>query len=479
MMAEEGARGEPYANNRNGAVGAGRGGSPTDRSKENRCKYLNFKAYSLIGAISGVNTREDEWRILSKLGFDTLNWAATDADGVVAVMDEYDKSIRDALDYDIDGLVVAIDSIESANKLGMGSDNRPKHSVAWKFAAEVGIGVINSVTWEVGRGGMITPVANFSPPVSIGGTNVIRASLHNAKWVEEKGIGDGAEVVVKRAGDVIPQVDKVLNPGPSVSTRPTFCPECGQIVDWGTTKSGDKSKHLRCYNKSCPAIVRGGVLRWLDVTRVKHFGAALVDATIEAGLVVDAADLFKLKVESVENLTKSSGVRFGTKYSKTALRNLRAAKEVDLPVFIDGLGIQDVGESVVQSLVDEGHVTYDSLLVLTDADLTGVPGIGGTLSSKIRDGLVVTAPLAKKLFSVGVKIAPPKTGKLVGMNICFTGSRDLVSIAEREGARVTGMNKKVSVLVADDIDSGSTKAKKARGYGIDIVSRDQFMDMVK
>lgn len=477
-MVEDGLRSEAYANNRNGAVGAGKAGDPTDRSKSKLCSYLTFIAYAVVGGVNGLVDREMEYKVLRSLGFNTFTYITGGIDAIIGFMND-ETLRRPLLDFDIDGVVVEVYNFQDCNKLGMGPDNRPRYARAWKFEAETAIGTNNMVTWEVGQGGTITPCANFNPPISLGGTSISRASLHNAKWVKDHAIGDGAIVVIKRAGDVIPQVVSVVTPGPSgVSSPPAFCPECGAVVDYKTTKDG-VGAHLWCTNIKCFARVYGKIERWIDTLGVKQFGGALITALVRENLVSSPDDLYKLKADAVAELLKpDSKSRFGDS-ARTAIQNLKAVKEVDLATFVAGLGITGVDRSTVQLAIDSGFKTYDSLLVATVPKLASIPKMGAHTAQKLVDGLISTAPIGRRLLVAGIKVAPPKTGKFTGLKICFTGSRDLVEIASAEGARIaSSCSKDTSFLVAEDLASVSGKAEQARKYGVKIITRDEFLAML-
>ena len=462
-------------NRRNGVVGIGKAFDP---AKSHRCGFVTYLAYDLRGGVTGVTTRTGMWQALGKLGFRTPAWVCGSPDQIASFYDSYaaKDGERESAPYDLDGIVVELDDLGLSEGLGM-VGKYPVYGRAWKFAPEQRLGKVRAVTAEMGDSGRCTPVANFLHPIRIGGTDVLRATLHNWDWVATLGIGEGAEVLVARMGDVIPGVVRVVVPGSSVATPPIFCPECDSVLEREHTSKG-RGKHLLCTNPLCPSRLQGAISSWISALGVKDFGDTLVGALLRSGKVRDVSDLYRLAPADVESLTREDGARFGES-GKTALKNLRAVKEVTLPAFIEGLGIAGIGRSVGESLVDAGLRTWQDVTAADVTRLESIPKIGPSKAHAIRNGVVSRIAVAERILRTGVRIAPPKTGALAGTTVCFTGSRDMISLAESAGARVKGsVTKDLTFLVCEDLAAATGKLEQARRYGTRVLLRAEFLALL-
>lgn len=478
------------SNPRNTASGTAR--RFTDYQK---VQYLTVVAYQYLPDGVPLPAKANEFEALEQLGFITSpHYVCKTSDDLVALFNDYVASKRDALDYDIDGLVIEVNDRDIRE--AMGSHNmRPNGARALKFPHASALTTLRAVDWQVGKSGRITPVAIFDT-VNLAGANVSRASLHNPDYIDHIARSGGQEylspgdiIEVERRNDVIPGVAALHEPNEfdnaPLITVPKSCPECGTA----TERDG---AYLICPNKdSCPAQISGAIKRWLTKIGVKHFGDALVDLLCETGKVERIADLYTLDPIEVSAMEDKNCRKVGGTATK-AFNNLHAKDKTTLPlhVFLGSLGIPLIGRSMAKTIVDGG---FDSLHAITHAklaDIESIPGVGTTKAEAFLDGFwdlldrgVITSLMAH------ISIAEKATGVMSGQSVCMTGFRDAKMVAAIEAAGGTvksSVSKTLTILVTKDPKSTSGKAGKARKYNADpkathqikIISQDEMWKML-
>jgi DNA ligase (NAD+) len=385
---------------------------------------------------------------------------------------EYQQHRRDALPYDIDGLVCSVNDV--AHQLSLGEkDGRPYGSVAFKFAPVTRETVIKDVVWQVGGLGRITPVARFDP-VNLIGAVVTQASLYNLSYIQVQGIGVGAKVLVSRANDVIPRVEKVIHNGPDVANAPTYCPSCGTL----TTRDGE---YIVCPNRlACPAQIAGRLKLWVKEQGILEWGDTLLEKVVEECGVKTVADLYKLTPSDLAALE-----RMAEKSAKVVWEALHSKTELALENIVGGLAIPNVGTTTVRLVMDAGWETWDKLKLVSKHDLERVPGIGPAKAEALhgwisREGEATITALAE----AGVTVKERVKGNLTGKSFCFTGSMkhkrgELETMVTDGGGVVkSSVTKGLSYLVMANPNSNSSKAKAARKNGTDCISEDDFLAMV-
>ncbi len=448
--------GKPYKNPRNTAGGIAR------RQSGVGCEDLVVVAYDVD---IEVETQYEKFLWLQEQGFLTPQFGRITADEVGELYERFLKTDRAACPYEIDGLIIAVDNLALQRKLGM-TDNRPKGQVALKFPAEEKETTILSVTWQTGRTGRVTPVAEVEP-TDIGGVTISRVTLNNYGLLKERGYGIGARVMLRRANDVIPELDVVIAPGTPIPP-PAACPSCsGPVVE--TTKV-----LIECKNKSCPAQTTAHLLNFLRVINVKGFGLSTIEALVESGRLTSVADFYQLQAADFDS--EKTGAKLVAEFAAKS-------KELPLPVFVDALGIPGVGQHLTELAMGE-FPTLAALRGATVDELVAIPGIGAELAGSLVEGLVERSGVIDALLKYVTIVAAPTTlvlgDKFKGMTFCFTGFRDggLEVFIRREGGEVaSSMNKSVTHLVAKDVAGGSTKLDKARAKGLTVWSRDQLEAM--
>jgi DNA ligase (NAD+) len=479
-MAENG--GKLFMNPRNAAAGSIRQKDPSITAQ----RPLRLFAYQL-GYVIGVPlpaTHTDCLAWLRELGFTTsLDATAHDAiDSVWAACQSW-LARRNELDFEIDGTVIKVNSLDLQEEIGYVARD-PRWATAYKFPAVQQTTILKDIVINVGRTGTLNPLAILEP-VNIGGVTVSRATLHNEDEIARKDIRIGDTVVVQRAGDVIPQIVKVIEErrtGNEVPySMPDECPSCGTPVH---REPGVAMRY--CTNASCPSQLKERIHHFISraAMDIDGLGPNLADRFIELGWIEDASDIYRLDWEQVAGL---DGL------GQKSADNIRAAveKSTTRPLWrlIHGLGIRHVGERTAHLLADR----FGSLRALLDAsaeDIADIPGIGAVVAADIHDFTVeqVNRDLVQRLEDVGLNTSEhpdqgPAERPLAGLTLVLTGRLDTMTRPAAEealrklGANVSGsVSKKTSAVIAG-ADAGS-KATKAASLGVPLLDETALAELV-
>jgi DNA ligase (NAD+) len=467
----------PFANPRNLAAGSIRQLDPKVTAK----RKLDSNAYELLTDF-GQKTHEEKHKILQALGFKTNNKYSKYCKnlGEVIKLHDYWFENRGKLPYEIDGIVVQINNIALLQKLGV-AGKAPRGAIAFKFPLKQAETVVEAIKVQVGRTGAITPVAVLRP-VQVGGVTISHATLHNEDEIRRLGLKIGDTVIVGRAGDVIPDIVKVLSQmrtGKEKEFRmPKVCPSCG------TKLARDASGVLlRCPNHECPAQHREYFHHFVSrgAFDVVGLGPRIVDRLFEEGLISDPADLFTLKEEDVISLE-----RFAKKSSQNLISAIQAKKEIPLPRFIYALGIRNVGEETARDLA-ENFGSLEKIKTVSVEDLKNVADIGPVVSASINNFFKRKSNLVfiDKLINSGIKIISGKkreSQSLKGKKFVLTGTLDGIT---REAAeeKIRNLGGDVSDLVSKNTSylvlgkNPGSKFKKAKDLGVMILSESEFLKM--
>ena len=409
-------------------------------------------------------------RILAKGGYDEIT-AHIDALGAK----------RDALEYDIDGVVIKIDSLADRKLLGEGT-NTPKWAVAYKFPPEQKQTKLIDISIAVGRTGVLTPAAELSP-VRLAGTTVSRATLHNIDFIRERGIMIGDTVTVQKAGDIIPEVVCAHPEKRDGSERhfnmPDKCPSCGETV---SRVEGEAA--VRCTNAACPAQLSRGIEHFAskDAMDIDGMGPAVVEALLEAGLIGDVSDLYLLKKEDIEKLE-----RMGERSAANLVAAIERSKSAGLERLIYALGIKNIG-AVAAAALAARFGTLERCFEATKEELCAIEDFGEITAECVVEFFSHerNRKVCEKLISLGLTVtstAAPTKDTLAGSTFVLTGtlptmSRDEASaLIKANGGKVTGsVSKKTSFVVAGS-DAGS-KLTKARELGVKVISEAELLEMI-
>ena len=385
---------------------------------------------------------------------------------------------RDALPYEIDGIVVKVDRIALQDELGF-TGKAPRWAIAYKYAARAGITKLEDIRVQVGRTGKLTPVAELAP-VSIGGTTVRNATLHNMDEIARLGVKIGDWVQVERGGDVIPKVAKVIadkeHPrGHKTFHMPELCPVCGTKV---VRTEGEVD--YRCVNANCPAKLRETILHFASrgVMNIDGMGEALVNQLTERGLVKDVADIYKLTKKELLSLE-----RFADKSAQNILDEIESSKKLPLERVIYGLGMRFVGERTAQFLA-EHFGSMEALERASQEELQDVNEVGPRIAASIVEffNLPANRKLVERLRAAGLTLSGQKKErgtKLAGKTFVLTGTlakhtRDAAKkMIEDAGGKVTGSVSKKTDYVVAGTDAGS-KLDKANQLGVKVIDEREM-----
>jgi len=388
---------------------------------------------------------------------------------------------RDSLPYEIDGIVVKVDRTSLQEELGF-TGKAPRWAIAYKYAARAGISQLENVRWQVGRTGKLTPVAELTP-VSIGGTTVRNATLHNVDEIQRLGVKIGDYVQVERGGDVIPKVAKVIDDkdhprGTREIEVPEKCPVCGTKV---VRSEGEVD--YRCVNANCPAKLLGSILHFASrgVMNIDGMGEALVTQLIDKGLVRNVADIYDLKKKDLLSLE-----RFADKSAQNILDEIENSKKLPLERVIYGLGIRMVGERTAQFLAEH----FGSVEAIENAsveELQNVAEVGPKIAESIAEFFSIKAnrELVKRLRDADLTMQGEKKQrgiKLAGKTFVLTGTlahftRDEArKLIEDAGGKVTGSVSKKTDYVVAGADAGS-KLDKAKELGVAVIGEKEMQKL--
>jgi DNA ligase (NAD+) len=433
---------------------------------------LNILFYQVLGDIDFKTEAEQfQWLRDHKLGCPHY-WAFKSVDDVNKHWRDYQDTKRDLLNYDIDGLVVRINDMAKQMSLG-DKDMRPLGAMAFKFDNETRESTIKDIIWQVGNSGRITPVAVVDP-VQLVGATVTRASIYNMAYIIELGLDIGAKVLVARANDVIPRIEELIKGAGTVAKAPKQCPECHGAVKMD-------GENLMCTNtKDCRAQIIGRIKNWVKELNLLEWGDTLIEKLVDAKKVTTVSDLYQLTVDEMATLD-----RVGEKTAQKCYDILWANSEVSLEVFLGALSIQMIGQSTIKAIMNAGCDTLEKFGQLDARDFEMVPGVGPTKACSLSDGLSNNRQLILDILANGVSIRDKIVGVLSGKSICFTGSMTnkrpvLEKMAADVGADVkSSVGKNLSYLVISDVNSQSSKAVAARKLGTELISEEDFLEMIK
>jgi len=471
--------GKPFVNPRNAAAGSLR---QLD-SRVTAARPLTMFAYG-IGAWEGSAKPDSHFEMLEALG----RWGfaispdarlVTGPDGCLAYYRQMQK-VRPNLPYEIDGVVFKVDSVGLQEELGFVA-RAPRWAIAYKFPAQEELTVIRDVEFQVGRTGALTPVARLEP-VFVGGVTVSNATLHNMDEIERKDIRVGDTVFVRRAGDVIPEVVRVLTerrPGDArLIQLPTHCPVCHSKVERIPGEAVARCVGgLYCKAQRKEALVHFASRKAMDI---EGLGSKLVEQLVDANLVHSPADIFDLSVEQLSCLE-----RMGTKSAENVVAAIAKSKDTSLPKLIYALGIREVGESTAKALARHFR-SLDALMEANEESLKMTPDVGPIVAGNLvrffsepRNREVISRLVAQGLKWKEQAQVPANENPFVGKTVVISGtltnmSRDEArELLESMGARVTAsVSKKTDYVLAGE--NPGSKVDKASALGIVILSEEEF-----
>lgn len=428
---------------------------------------------------------------IAELGFHTIKIQSLTSshEEVIEAVREIGK-MRSELPYDIDGAVIKINSLSQRIMLGE-NPSTPKWAAAFKYPPEQKQTKLLSIETNIGRTGVLTPLAILEP-VKLAGTTVSRATLHNIDIIRERDIRIGDTVIVQKAGDIIPEIIgavKEKRNGTEIEfTFPQVCPSCGEKLFWDTDDDSE-SGALRCQNPTCPAQLERGIIHFASrgAMNIDGLGPAIVKLLIDEGHIHDAADLYSLKSEDIASLP-----RMGEKSAENLMNAIERSKNAGAAKLLYALGIRHTGEAASEAVVNRFR-SVDALFDANEEQLSDIPDIGEITARTIVEffALPETKLLFDKLKSAGVITELPeqqenneKSDIFAGMTFVLTGTLptmtrgEATEIIKANGGKASGSVSKKTTYVLAGEDAGS-KLTKAQELGVKIISEEEFLEMVR
>lgn len=474
-------RGESeFANPRNAAAGSLRQLDPQVTAS----RSLSFFAYYLVG--EGAQPKHSEsLALLARYGFKVSeNYKVVEnIDEAIKYIGDFNE-LRQGLSYDTDGAVIKVNDVYQQRILGAtGKD--PRWATAYKYPPEQAETTLEDIDWRVGRTGVLTPTAVLTP-VKLSGSVISRATLHNEDFIRAKDIRIGDRVIINKAGEIIPEVLRVVvekRTGDEKEVEiPNVCPECG----WRVERQGEEAA-IRCTNPHCPALGREGLIHFVsrDAMNIDGCGPSVINALLDAGLVRDAADLYSLRKDDLLKLE-----RMGEKSADNLLTALDESKKNELDKLLFALGIRHVGAKVARILATE-FGSMEKLQQAQPEELAQIRDIGDKIAESAVTWLNVPAniDLVERLAAAGLTMTftPPASQEdnpFFGKTLVFTGTMPTLGRAEAKtmaqdvGAKVSGSVSKKTDYVIAGAEAGS-KLEKAQQLGVTVIDEAEFLRLLK
>lgn len=474
-------RGESeFANPRNAAAGSLRQLDPQVTAS----RSLSFFAYYLVG--EGAQPKHSEsLALLARYGFKVSeNYKVVEnIDEAIKYIGDFNE-LRQGLSYDTDGAVIKVNDVYQQRILGAtGKD--PRWATAYKYPPEQAETTLEDIDWRVGRTGVLTPTAVLTP-VKLSGSVISRATLHNEDFIRTKDIRIGDRVIINKAGEIIPEVLRVVvekRTGDEKEVEiPSVCPECG----WRVERQGEEAA-IRCTNPHCPALGREGLIHFVsrDAMNIDGCGPSVINALLDAGLVRDAADLYSLRKDDLLKLE-----RMGEKSADNLLAALDESKKNELDKLLFALGIRHVGAKVARILATE-FGSMEKLQQAQPEELAQIRDIGDKIAESAVTWLNVPAniDLVERLAAAGLTMTftPPASQEdnpFFGKTLVFTGTMPTLGRAEAKtmaqdvGAKVSGSVSKKTDYVIAGAEAGS-KLEKAQQLGVTVIDEAEFLRLLK
>ena len=467
---------KPAKNPRNAAAGSLRQKN-SKITAERQLDIFVFNIQQLEGA--QVSSHSQSLEYLKQLGFPTsFHKTFTDIEDVISEIERIGEH-RGEYDYAIDGAVVKVDDFSQRELLGS-TAKYPRWAEAYKYPPEEKPTKLLQIEINVGRTGVLTPVGVFEP-VLLAGTTVSRATLHNSDFIAEKGVNVGDTVIIRKAGEIIPEVLSVAQKGENAEpfTFPKVCPSCGSPV------SRDDEAAIRCTNTDCPAQLMRHLIHFVsrDAMDIDGLGPAVLEQLVGENLIKSPADLYRLEASQLISLE-----RMAEKSANNLVAAVEKSKENELYRLVFALGIRNIGLKAAK-LICENFATIDDIMNASAEDFEKIEGFGSVMAQSVQGyfALESTRELIDELKQLGLKMKPseqkPKGGLFEGKTFVLTGTlpnmkrSEAAKLIEAHGGKTSSsVSKKTSFVVAGE-EAGS-KLTKAQSLGITILSEQELLDML-
>lgn len=445
-------------------------------------RNVRFYAFNLVKAdgFDANNSKENEILFLKEQGFDTVDYVRVEESTILDAIEGFAGKIAD---YDIpsDGLVLTYDDIAYGKSLGRTAKS-PRDSIAFKWADETAETTLKEIEWSASRTGLINPVAIFEP-VSLEGTTVSRASVHNISIVRSLKLGIGDRITVYKANMIIPQIAENLTCSDNLEI-PSACPVCGGNTE---IRQMNDVQTLYCINPDCDAkkIKAFTLFVSRDAMNIDGLSEATLEKFIGKGYIHEFADLYHL-AQYKEEICAMEG--FGEKSYQNLINSIETSRNTTLPRVIYSLGIENIGVANAKLLNKYFKGDFDAIRNAGEDELSEIEGIGGVMAGAIVahfanpknqtaiDNLLKELVIEKEVIDEGIQNLKDMTIVITGSLYKFDNRKELQDLIEKHGGKATGsVTAKTSVLINNDIQSGSSKNKKAKELGIPIMTEEEFV----
>lgn len=467
-----------FKNPRNAAAGALRQKDPKVTASRGLAIFV-FNIQQIRGA--ELTRHKDSLDYLKTLGFRTIPFyrVVESAEEIIEELGRI-RELRGTLAYDIDGAVVKVNDFADRDELGSTS-KFPKWAIAFKYPPEEKETALLDIEINVGRTGVLTPTGVFEP-VQLAGTTVSRAVLHNEDFIAEKDIRIGDTVVIRKAGDIIPEVVSVVRhaEGAEPFAMPGACPSCGEPV---FREEGEAA--VRCNNTDCPAQLLRNLIHFAsrDAMDIEGLGPAIIEQLIGTGLVSSPADLYRLRAEDVAEIE-----RMGEKSAQNLMDSLEKSRHNELSRLIFALGIRHIGQKAAK-LLARRFGSMEVIRAASEEEIAAIDGFGGIMAKSVHNyfALEETSRLLERLAAAGVaptEEAQAEDRRFEGLTFVLTGTlprrtrSEAQKLIESFGGKAAGSVSKKTSYVLAGAEAGS-KLAKAQQLGIPVISEDQFDEMIR
>lgn len=438
-------------------------------------KFLSFQAFELITEDAKFTKESEKFKTLIDLGFETPEYHIHKTKKDIEQRLQETQEFMTEGEYLIDGLVFTYNNVQKHQELGY-TAHHPRYKMAFKFQGEVKQTTIKNLAWQVSRNGILTPVANVEP-VEVSGAKVSRVTLHNFGMVRENELKKGDKIEIVRSGEVIPKFLRVITESKEEFIYPTQCPSCGEKVY-------EEDIRLICKNSTCPDKIKDEILNFIKKIGIEDLSSKRLEELIRVGMVKDIPSLYAIKREDLLKLDKVKD-----KLADKLIATIEKSKEVDLITFLSSLGITGGAYNKCEKVVQAGFDSVEKILKMKVKDLETVESFAEKSATDFINSVQSKDKIIKKLIAYGFKF---KSGPAVvvdspvkGLKFCITGTlsmkrSELQKIVKENGGIVqSSVSKETDYLITNDVESGSSKFKKAKSLEIPIISEEKFFNLLK
>tara|TARA_B100001971_G_scaffold213155_1_gene245641 strand:+ start:240487 stop:242376 length:1890 start_codon:yes stop_codon:yes gene_type:complete len=437
------------------------------------CRFLSFQAFEMLSDEIELSDEMQKFETLKQLGFETpsININTNEK--------EFKETLAEAQDfmsngeYLIDGIVFSFNDLDLHRTMGE-TAHHPRYKMAFKFQGDVKTTKIKSISWQVSRNGILTPVGNVEP-VELSGAKVSRVTLHNYGLVKQFELKKGDEIKIVRSGEVIPKFLEVLQSSDNKFEIPKECPSCEEKVYIEDIR-------LICKNDTCPDKIKDEMLNFVKKIGIDDLSSKRIEEFIKAGVLSDIPSLYDIKVEELLKLDKVKD-----KLANKIVDNIQSSLNVDLITFLSALGISGGAYNKCEKVVLGGFNSIDKILNMKTEDLMQLEGFAHKSSEEFVKSIQEKKSLINTLLKKGFDFKKVKTNSseaLEGKKFCITGTlsmkrSDLQKMIKQNGGQaVSSVSTNTDYLITNDTESSSSKFKKAKELSIPIINEDKFLEMI-